>query len=94
MEKLFDPAGLTAAPSSGGLIARQLISRVGGVQGGRVFKIPGVRRLLKTHGPAAAVTMRAALQMIGERDPRNPAIWKPYLVKFMSGLPPAPAAAR
>ncbi|HTI80756.1 MAG TPA: hypothetical protein VL614_09950, partial [Acetobacteraceae bacterium] len=72
MEKLFDPAGLTAAPSSGGLIARQLISRVGGVQGGRVFKIPGVRRLLKTHGPAAAVTMRAALQMIGERDPRNP----------------------
>jgi len=72
MEKLFDTAGLTAVPSSGGLIARQLISRVGGVQGGRVFKIPGVRRLLKTHGPAAAFTMRAALQMIGERDPRNP----------------------
>jgi hypothetical protein len=68
MEKLFDSAGLTAVPSSGGLIARQLISRVGGVQGGRVFKIPGVRRLLKTHGPAAAFTMRTALQTIGERD--------------------------
>jgi len=72
MEKLFDTAGLTAAPSSGGLIARQLISRLGGVQGGRVFKIPGVRRLLKTHGPGAAFTMRTALQMIGGRDPKNP----------------------
>ena len=72
MEKLFDTAGLTAVPSGGGLIARQLISRVGGVQGGRVFKIPGVRRLLKTHGPAAAFTMRAALQMIGEPGPKEP----------------------
>jgi hypothetical protein len=72
IEKLFDSAGLSAAPSGGGLIARQLIARVGGVQGGRVFKIPGVRRLLKTHGPTSRFTMCAALQLIGGPDPRNP----------------------
>jgi hypothetical protein len=72
IEKLFDSAGLTAAPSDGGLIARQLIARVGGVQGGRVFKIPGVRRLLKMHGPTARFTMGTALQLIGGSDPKNP----------------------
>ena len=50
-EKLFDFAGANAKLSGGGLITRQLISQLGGVDGARVFKIPGVRRLLKTYGP-------------------------------------------
>ena len=48
VERIFDMAGFVAKPSSAGLTARQLIARVGGLQGGRVFKIPGVRRLIKT----------------------------------------------
>jgi hypothetical protein len=72
IENLFDTAGLSATLSGGGLITRQLISRVGGLGGARVFKIPGVRRLLKTYGPTASFTRNAALQLIGRKDPNNP----------------------
>jgi hypothetical protein len=73
LEKLFDSVGMTAKLSGGGLITRQLISRVGGIQGARVFKIPGVRRLLKTFGPNAAFARNTALQLIGRKDAQNPA---------------------
>jgi hypothetical protein len=72
-EQIFGLAGLKARPSGAGLIARQLISRLGGVDGARVFKIPGVRRLIKTYGPSATFTKRAALQLIGGKDPARPA---------------------
>jgi hypothetical protein len=65
IQESFKLAGLKSRPSSGGLIARQLIARLGGVDGARVFKIPGVRKLLKTYGPNAAFTRNAALQQIG-----------------------------
>ncbi len=71
-ERIFDLAGLKARPSGAGLIARQLISRLGGVDGARVFKIPGVRRLIKTYGPTTTFTKRAALQLIGGKDPARP----------------------
>lgn len=70
--KVLGMAGYETKPSNGGLITRQLISRLGGLQGARVFKIPGVRRLLKTHGPAASFTKKGALELIGGRDPANP----------------------
>jgi hypothetical protein len=72
VEKLFDAAQLDAKLSGGGLITRQLIARLGGLNGARVFKIPGVRRLLKQHGPRDAFTRNAALQFIGKKDPDNP----------------------
>jgi hypothetical protein len=68
----FESAGLCAKMSAGGLITRQLISRLGGVDGARAFKIPGVRRLLETYGPQDAFTRCAALQLIGGNDPDNP----------------------
>jgi hypothetical protein len=71
-EKVFDLAGFGSTLSPGGLIARQLIAQFGGVDGARAFKIPGVRRLLKTHGPAEAFTKHSALQLIGCKDPENP----------------------
>ncbi len=71
-ERIFDMADYTAKLSNGGLITRQLISRLGGLQGARVFKIPGVRRLLRTHGPAASFTKKGALELIGQKDPENP----------------------
>jgi len=71
-ERVFSMAGFSVKPSPGGLIARQLIGRLGGLQGARVFKIPGVRRLLKTHGPMAAFTKKSALELIGGKDPDNP----------------------
>jgi len=72
VEKIFELAGYKGKLSNAGLITRQLITRIGGVQGGRVFKIPGVRRLLKTHGPNASITKKAALQSIGSKDPERP----------------------
>lgn len=78
-EKVFAMAGFTSKLSVGGLIARQLIAQFGGVDGARVFKIPGVRRLLKTHGPTAAFTKVSALQLIGGKDPENPgALFKDF----------------
>ena len=38
IERLFEMAGLRAKLSGGGLITRQLIARLGGVNGARVFK--------------------------------------------------------
>lgn len=71
-EHIFDLAGFSAKPSNGGLIARQLITHLGGLQGARVFKIPGVRRLLKTYGPRDVFTRHGAVQLIGGKDPENP----------------------
>jgi hypothetical protein len=78
-ERIFDLAGFSAKLSVGGLIARQLIAQLGGVDGARAFKIPGVRRLLKTHGPRAAFTKKSAMELIGSKDPENPtASFKDY----------------
>ncbi len=71
-KQVFALAGFKASISSGGLITRQLISQLGGLQGARVFKVPGARRLLKTHGPTSSFTENAALQLIGGKDPDNP----------------------
>jgi hypothetical protein len=57
--------------SASGLITRQIISQLGGLRGASVFKIPGVRRLLKTFGPKDAFTADAAFQLIGGKDPDN-----------------------
>jgi hypothetical protein len=68
-ERLFGLSGFKAQPSNGGLIARQIIALLGGLQGCKVFKIPGVRRLLRKHGPTASFTRHAALELIGQTDP-------------------------
>lgn len=73
VERVMDLAGFSAKLSAGGLIARQLITQLGGVDGARAFKIPGVRRLLRTYGPTDPFTKKAALELIGGRDPKNPA---------------------
>jgi tRNA threonylcarbamoyladenosine modification (KEOPS) complex Pcc1 subunit len=71
-EKVFDLSGFSSKLSEGGLVARQLIAQLGGVDGARAFKIPGVRRLLKTHGPRAPFTKKSALELIGSQDPESP----------------------
>jgi hypothetical protein len=87
-EKVFDLAGFTSKLSAGGLIARQLIAQFQGVDGARAFKIPGVRRLLRTHGPTATFTKEGALQLIGGRDPDNPdANFKDYEDLYIESRP-------
>jgi len=72
MDRVFDMAGYEARLSNPGLITKQLITQLGGLQGGRVFKVPGVRRLLKTFGPNKSITKKTALNIIGSNDPDRP----------------------
>jgi hypothetical protein len=71
-ENVFDLANLAISLSSGGLLTRQLLAKMGGVRHTRVFKVPGVRRLLKTYGPAEAFTAATAYQLIATKDPKRP----------------------
>ncbi len=68
IEEIFNLGGFRATPSSSGLITRQLITRMGGVDGARAFKIPGVRKLLRTYAPNQSFTRKGALQLIGQTD--------------------------
>ncbi|WP_179040426.1 hypothetical protein [Rhizobium leguminosarum] len=68
MESVFNLGGYSAQSSASGLITRQLITRMGGVDGARAFKIPGVRKLLKTYGPLSSFSRRGALGIIGQAD--------------------------
>ena len=63
-EEIFKLAGYKAKPSGSGLLTRQLIAQLGNLQGARVFKIPGVRRLLKQHGPTQAFPLKTATEEI------------------------------
>jgi hypothetical protein len=88
VDRIFGMAGYETRLSNGGLITRQVISRLGGLQGARVFKIPGVRRLLRTHGPMSTFTKKCALELIGQQDPQNPgASFSDYLDLYIEQRP-------
>jgi len=72
-EAVFQQVGLKASVSNAGLMTRQLITQMGGVDKTRAFKIPGVRRLIKAFGPRQSFKKRVALEFIGGRDPENSA---------------------
>lgn len=63
-QQIFKIAGYAATLSTAGRIARQLIGQLDGLQGGRVFKIPGVRQLLRSMGPRDTFTKNVGLQRI------------------------------
>jgi len=88
-ERIFDLAGFSSHLSEGGLITRQLISQLGGVDGARAFKIPGVRRLLKTYGPNVPFTKKGAVDLIGSKDPENPDVsFKDHADLYIETRPP------
>jgi len=91
IEWVFELSSIDAKPSSSGLITRQLMSRLGGVDGARAFKIPGVRRLLKTYGPNATFSKHAALQAIGQTDPRTGARFADHARLFIEPRPSSTA---
>jgi len=66
--KIFQAFGMKAEPSQAGLIAERLIEQMGGLQGCRVFKIPGVRRLVQEYGPSKAFSMKKAVRLIRGAD--------------------------
>src|SRR5215469_10321072 len=51
------------------LVSARLIDQMGGLQGCRVFKIAGVRTLIKKHSPASSFERTEAITVIGNNDP-------------------------
>jgi hypothetical protein len=90
IENAFKLCGLNAEPSNGGLITRQLVSRMGGYDGCRAFKIPGVRRFIKTYGPNAPFSKSAALQAIGRTDPTTGARFSDHAQLYIEPRPSGP----
>lgn len=68
-QKLFELAGIEARPSVPGRIAARLISQLGGLQGCRVLKVAGVRKLIKQYGPLGQFDRTEAIRLIGNTDP-------------------------
>lgn len=88
VEKLFGAFGLKASLSNAGLITRQLITQMGGLEDTRAFKIPGVRRLIRTSGLNKSVKRVDAIKLIGGRDPENPtANFKDHKRLFIEARP-------
>jgi hypothetical protein len=69
MSAIFETFGMKAELSKPGRIAMRLIQQMGGIQGCRVFKIPGVRDLIAKFGPQTPFTRSGAVQTIGRNDP-------------------------
>jgi hypothetical protein len=68
LETIFKTFGISARPSTAGRLATGLIRQMGGIQGCRVFKIPGVRQLIEHHGPLQSFTRSNAIQIIRQQD--------------------------
>ncbi len=72
IEAVFKHVGLKARISNAGAIARQVIAQMGGIDSVRAFKIPGVRRLIRSTGLNDSISKKTAYSMIGGKDPDNP----------------------
>lgn len=70
--ELLKTRGISASVSDAGLVGRRLIQQMGGIQSCKVFKIAGVRKLIREHSPESSFTRSAALQCIGEVDAGKP----------------------
>ncbi|WP_313291467.1 hypothetical protein [Rhizobium rhizoryzae] len=68
IKRIFALAGFEAKPSGSGLITRQLVTSMGGIDKVRAFKIPGVRKLIKSFGPTHSFSKRDAINKISSRD--------------------------
>ena len=67
--RMFGVFGVSAKPSPAGLIGARLIDQMGGLQGCRVFKIAGIRTLIKKYPPNASFERTEAVTLIGDNDP-------------------------
>ncbi len=68
---ILSTAKIESTPNQAGRIARQLINQLGGVQGARIFKIPGVRRLIKSYGLRDSFNCKMALDAIADKSSGN-----------------------
>lgn len=68
LKELFKRAGITAEDSQAGLLARKLIEQMDGLEGCRVFKVPGVRKLIASMTSRDVTTQGNATNVIYDID--------------------------
>jgi hypothetical protein len=68
VRKIFETFGITASSSPAGLVVQRLIEQMGGLQGCRVFKIGGVRQLIRDYPPDKSFTRSNAIMTIRQED--------------------------
>lgn len=68
VKKIFEVFGISAKPSPAGLIGLRLIEQMGGLQGCRIFKIGGVRELIRAYSPDKSFTRSCAITTIRQVD--------------------------
>jgi hypothetical protein len=68
IKKLFERAKIEATDSRAGLVTKKIIEQMDGLEGTRLFKIPGVRKLLKDLGQNDLVIKSRATQVIRDQD--------------------------
>jgi len=66
IQKVFELAGLKSEISQAGLITKRIIKKLEGVDGGRVFKISGVRKLFRKLKTDECITKGEATKIIWE----------------------------
>jgi hypothetical protein len=71
IQAVFALGRIKATSSHPGLVAAHLVRQMGGIQGCRVFKVAGVRRLIESVSATQSFTRSQALQMIGDIDPNT-----------------------
>lgn len=71
ISKLFENRGIKCELSRPGRIAHRLVQQMGGLQACRVFKISGVRELIRKYKAHETFTRSDALQIIRAVDPRT-----------------------
>lgn len=69
IKRLFASRSIEATQSEAGKVGHRLIQQMGGLQGCRIFKIPGVRELIRAHGAQDSFTRSGATQTIRGFDP-------------------------
>jgi hypothetical protein len=68
VEKIFEFCGLKAKTSQPGLLARKVLEKIGGIEGGRFLKIKGVRKLLQENGSDKLITRGEATKTIFDNN--------------------------
>lgn len=87
LQRIFSMAGFESKLSNSGRIVRQLITQLGGLQGARVFKIPGARELIKKFGPRNTFSRRTANTIITDKKQGAVASFSAHVNLFLSPRP-------
>ncbi|MFJ2427622.1 hypothetical protein [Pseudomonas sp. NPDC087804] len=82
--QLFFMAGFESKLSNSGRIVRQLLTQLGGLQGARVFKIPGARELIKKFGPRNSFARRTAYDTITDKKQGLPATFSAHVDLYLT----------